>query len=320
MPLRTVKLTEILDILGDVVTAVIGPTERTVTYPAPIHEAQDEFALTFCRYSGSKGLQRIQATKAGVVICEDGQPVDELDSEKTFILVENPRLSFLRLVRALFAESRLTGIHPTAVIDPEAKIHPDTYIGPFTYVGRCEIGAGTVIYGHIHIYSNTQIGCNVTIHAGTVIGADGFGYERNEAGELEKFPHVGGVVIEDDVEIGANTCIDRGVLGDTIVCEGAKVDNLVHVAHNVIIGRHAAVIANAMIGGSTCIGDYAWIAPSACLRDVISIGEGALVGLGALVVKDVPDGVTVMGVPARPAKEYKRMLKALTQLTFEVME
>jgi len=313
---KTIKLAEVLNALGDTVTAVVGSTERVVTHVAPIHEAQDESAITFCRYSGSEGLQRMRATQAGMVICGDDQSVDELaDSGKTFILVDNPRLSFLRLVRALFVEPRPSGIHATAVVHPEAKIHPDAYMGPFTYVGKCEIGAGTVIHGHVHIYSNTRIGRNVTVHAGTVIGADGFGYERNESGELEKFPHVGGVVIEDNVEIGANTCVDRGTLGDTVIREGAKVDNLVHVAHNVIIGRHAAVIANAMLGGSTRIGDYAWIAPSACLRDMISIGEGALVGLGALVVKDVPDGVTVMGAPARPAEEYKRTLKALKQLT-----
>jgi len=315
--METIKLTKVLDALGDAVITVIGPTERIITHPAPIQEAQDERAITFSRHGGAKGLQLIQDTKAGVVICKDDPPLGELaTSGKTFIIVEKPRLSFLRLVRTLFVEPKPRGIHPTAVINPETNIHPDAFIGPFTYVGsKCEIGAGTVIYGHVHIYSKTRIGRNVIIHAGTVIGADGFGYERNERGELEKFPHVGGVVIEDNVEIGANTCVDRGTLGNTVIREGAKVDNLVHIAHNVVVGRHAAVIAHAMVGGSTRIGDYAWIAPSACLRDVISIGERAIVGLGALVVKDVQDGTTVMGVPARPAEEYKLTLRALRQLT-----
>lgn len=147
-----------------------------------------------------------------------------------------------------------------------------------------------------------------------MIGADGFGYQRNESGELEKFPHLGGVVIEDNVEIGSNTCIDRGTLGDTIIREGSKIDNLVHIAHNVIVGRHAIVIAHSMVGGSVRIGDYAWVSPSACLRDVISIGDRSTVGLGAVVVKDVPDGGTVMGTPARPAEEYKAYLKALEKI------
>jgi UDP-3-O-[3-hydroxymyristoyl] glucosamine N-acyltransferase len=122
------------------------------------------------------------------------------------------------------------------------------------------------------------------------------------------------VLIEDGVEIGSNTSIDRGTLGDTILRQGARIDNQVHIAHNVIVGRHAAVIANAMIGGSTTIGDGAWIAPSACVRDGLKIGSNALVGLAALVVKDVPDGATVMGAPARPADEQKRLLAAAAKL------
>jgi UDP-3-O-[3-hydroxymyristoyl] glucosamine N-acyltransferase len=155
----------------------------------------------------------------------------------------------------------------------------------------------------------------VIIHAGTVIGADGFGYERNEDGTFEKFPHLGGVVIEDDVEIGANACIDRGTLAPTRIREGAKIDNLVHIAHNVDVGRHAAVIAHAMIGGGTRIGDYGWVAPCACLRDGIVIGTRSTVGLGAVVTKSIGDDATVMGAPARGASEYKASLDAIKRLT-----
>ena len=195
------------------------------------------------------------------------------------------------------------------MISPSARIGQDVYIGPLCTVGEeVEIGAGAIIHAGVHIYDRVRIGCNVIIHSGTVIGSDGFGYERNEAGELVKFPHIGGVVIEDDVEIGANTCIDRGSLGDTTICRGARLDNLVHIAHNVRVGAHTAVIADAMIGGGTYIGDSAWIAPSVCLRDRITIGARAVVGLGALVTRDVPDGVTVLGAPAREISEQKRLL------------
>jgi UDP-3-O-[3-hydroxymyristoyl] glucosamine N-acyltransferase len=313
--MEEIPLGRVLEYLSAAALRVIGPTDRYVTHPAPIHEAHSELDITFCRKTGVEGVELIRSTGAGVVICSDDLDLDELAARgKTLIVVKDPRLSFLRVVDEFFAEPIAYGIHPTAAIDPEAKVHPNVYVGPFTYIGKCEVGEGTIIYGHTYIYSRTRIGRNVTIHAGTIIGADGFGYQRNEAGELEKFPHIGGVVIEDNVEIGSNTSIDRGTLGDTIIREGAKIDNLVHIAHNVVVGQHAAVIADAMIGGSTRIGDYAWVAPSACVRDVITIGEGATVGLGALVVKDVPDGATFMGAPARPAEEYKALLKKLSEL------
>lgn len=314
--MQPIELGKILEFLEDVVVTVVGPMERVVTYAAPIHEAQDELAITFSKRADAKSLELIRSTRAGVVLCPTEIPVGEFaDTGKTLVAVAAPRLSFLRLVQAYFANPKPRGIHPTTVIDPQAKIEDDVYIGPFTYVGgECEIGKGTVIYGHVHIYPNTQIGRNVIVHAGTVIGADGFGYHRNEDGELEKFPHIGGVIIGDNVEIGANTCIDRGALGNTIIHEGAKIDNLVHVAHNVVVGHHAAVIAHAMVGGSTQIGDQAWIAPCACLRNGISIGDGSVVGLGAVVVKDVADDMTVMGVPARPDGEYKAFLRKMKEM------
>ncbi|HVR40188.1 MAG TPA: UDP-3-O-(3-hydroxymyristoyl)glucosamine N-acyltransferase [Thermoanaerobaculia bacterium] len=310
-----IALRTILDALDPQPAAVIGPIERTVDSAAPITEAASEQAVTFCSKSGAAAAALIGGTKAGVIVCAE-EPDEALwASGKTFVVVSDPRLSFLRIVRRFFEEPVRYGIHATAVIEPGATVHANVRIGPFTYVAEeCSIGEGTVIYGHVHIYPKTTIGRNVTIHAGTVIGADGYGYQRNERGELEKFPHIGGVVIEDDVEIGSNTSIDRGTLGNTIIREGARIDNLVHVAHNVVVGKHAAVIANAMIGGSTTIGDAAWIAPSACLRDRIAIGVGAVVGLGAVVVKDVPDGATVMGAPARDAAEYKELLRKLAAL------
>jgi UDP-3-O-[3-hydroxymyristoyl] glucosamine N-acyltransferase len=214
--------------------------------------------------------------------------------------VANPRRSFIRIVGAFFAPPKPTGVHPTAVVDPRTELGDDVHIGPFACVEAAKVGGGSVIHGHVHIYPGVRIGRNVTIHAGAVIGADGYGYERNEAGVLEKFPHLGGVVIEDEAEIGANACIDRGTLGDTVISEGAKIDDLVYVAHNVTVGRHAAVIALSAIAGGARIGDRAWIAPGATVRDKQSVGADARVGIGAAVLEDVPGGSTVAGVPARP--------------------
>lgn len=314
---EAIELRRVLDLLGDAILHIVGPVERTFTHPAPIHEAQSDQAITFCNRKGAEALDLIRTTRSGVVLCGEDQMLNDLAKyKKTFLVVKNPRLSFLRLLKALFAEPGPHGIHPTAVLDPQAKIDADVYIGPFSYIGKCEIGEGTIIYGHVHIYgSNVKIGRNVVIHANTVIGVDGFGYERNESNELECFPSLGGVIIEDDVEIHSHVNVDRGTLGDTIIGRGTKIDKFCHIGHNVVIGKHCVITAHSFFGGSAQIGDHAWIAPCVCIRDGgIKIGSAAFVGMAAVVTKDIPDGAKVMGAPARPAEEYKTILKLLRNL------
>ena len=199
-----------------------------------------------------------------------------------------------------------------SVVDGTARIDPSATVGPFCVIGPgCVVGAGCVLGPHVCLMQDVVLGDRVLIAGGTVIGADGFGYERNEAGELEKFPHVGGVVIADDVEIGSNTSIDRGTLSPTTIGARARIDNQVHVAHNVTVGEDAAIIAQAMIA------DRAWIAPSATIMNQVTIGADATVGLGAVVVKAVPDGATVMGSPAQADTEFRRSRAALKRLTDE---
>jgi UDP-3-O-[3-hydroxymyristoyl] glucosamine N-acyltransferase len=298
-----------------------GAEHRVIRGPAPITEAGVE-QVSFCGSTAKKPEALLQATHAGLLIVDRALDRDDKALTRAGVAAviesENARLDFMRVIDRFFSPSRPRGIAPSVVIAESAQIADDAYVGPLCSIGEnVEVGAGTVIHAGVHVYDRVRIGRNVTIHAGCVIGADGFGYERDADGVLVKFPHLGGVVIEDDVEIGANTCIDRGSLGDTHVCKGARIDNLVHVAHNTLVGRHAAVIADAMIGGSTRIGDYAWIAPSACLRDRIVIGERAVVGLASVVTKSVPAGRTVMGLPAREQKDQKRLLAKLAQLGAE---
>lgn len=209
-------------------------------------------------------FQKIINSKASIIICEEFFDISSQSINKTLIITDKPRLLFLRILNKFFKRELQPLIHPSAVIYPWVKC-----------------------------------GNNVRIHAGTVIGGDGFGYSRNEAGEMEKFPQLGGVVIGDNVEIGANTCIDRGTLDDTIIESGCKIDNLVHIAHNCHIKKNCVIIAHAMIGGSTVIEEGSWVAPSAAIMNGITIGKGATIGLGAVVLKSVPAGETIVGNPGR---------------------
>jgi UDP-3-O-[3-hydroxymyristoyl] glucosamine N-acyltransferase len=293
-----IKINDLLEPIG-AISQVLGTRERYVSAVSPIGEAKSE-DLTFCNKQGPEGLQKVRDSKAGVVICYDDLPFPEEGfKDKTLILVSNPRLAFMRVLRHCFTEEgSQASVSPTAVVDEEAKIHPSAYIGPNSCIGKCKIGENTVIEGNAYIHSGAAIGRNVIIHANSVIGADGQGYERNERGELEKFHQLGGVIIEDDVEIGSNSTIMKGAMGNTVIGRGTKIDHLCTIGHGVVIGKHCLIIVHSMLGGHCRVGDYAKISLGVCIRNGVKIGRNAEVGMGAVVTKDVGDGKLVYGVPA----------------------
>jgi len=237
---------------------------------------------------------------ADVIFADRAVTEDEFgQSPKLFIICEDPKIEFIRMVQRFFAVKRPSGIHHTAVIHPDAKLGKDVYIGAFATIGRCVIGDSTVILEHCSVHDDVVIGERCWLHPGCRVGTEGFGYVRGESG-LEKFPHVGGVLIGNDVEIGANCCIDRGTLGATIIRTGAKLDNLVHIAHNADIGEETLVIAHTMIAGSVKVGKRVWIAPGSRITNGISVGDDALIGLGSVVLKSIPAEQNWFGCPARP--------------------
>lgn len=170
----------------------------------------DENSLCWLSPNAKNKEEQVNASKAKIILCSLDEQTDHFSS-KLFIKVENPRLIFSRIVKALFADRIEYGIHPTAVIHPDAIISEDVYIGPHCIIGRCHIGRHAVLHGHVVVSDKVKIGMHVTIQANTTIGGVGFGYEKNDQNEFELFPHTGGVVIEDHVDIGANTCIDGGL-------------------------------------------------------------------------------------------------------------
>jgi UDP-3-O-[3-hydroxymyristoyl] glucosamine N-acyltransferase len=307
---RTIE--DVLSALADLSFQVTGQ-DRTfdIVAPCPLNKAIVG-GLTFLRDAGRASLLADLPTPILVLVPIDLEP-DDVPAGVLAIHVDNPRFAFARLVGQVFAVSKpKAGVHVSAVVDASATIHPTASIGANVVIGAgSSIGAESVIHANAVVGDSVQIGRNVVIHSGTVVGADGFGYERGDDGVFEKFPHIGGVVIEDDVEIGSNTSIDRGALQDTVIGRGSKIDNQVHISHNVQIGQHTAVIAQSMIGGSVVIGDFAWVAPSACVMNQRKIGSRATIGLQALVVKDVAIDTTVMGSPAVTQADFRVQRKRM---------
>jgi UDP-3-O-[3-hydroxymyristoyl] glucosamine N-acyltransferase len=258
----------------------------------------------------------------------------EFSSEmKTVIRVANPRIAFAKALAVFFPEPKFAaGIHSSAVVAASAQVDPTAYIGPHCVVGeRVKIGANAVLqsgnnvgadsalgeevnlFPNVTVYPRTQIGKRVRIHAGAVIGSDGFGYVLDGAIH-RKVPQIGNVVIGDDVEIGANASVDRGALGSTVIGKGTKIDNLVQIAHNVQIGEYCIVIAQVGIAGSTKLGQYVILAGQAGVGGHLKIGNQVTIGAQSGVMSDIPDGGKWLGSPAQPDKDFKRQVIALRHL------
>jgi len=261
--------------------------------------------------------------------------VDGIDkaSAKTLIRVPQARIGFAKALTLFFPEPAFApGIHPTAVVSDTAQIDPSAHIGPQCVVGDrvkigakvllqslvhvggdVAIGAETQVFPNVTIYPRTQIGARVRIHAAAVIGSDGFGYVLD--GERHrKIPQVGHVVIKDDAEIGAGVTIDRGALEATEIGKGAKIDNLVQIAHNVVIGDHCIVVAQAGIAGSSKIGSHTVLAGQVGIAGHLKIGSKVTVAAQSGVMHDIPDGEKWFGYPAQPDRQMKRQLLAMQQL------
>ena len=283
-------------------------TFRNVT---TIQQGKEE-DLCYCSFDGDEAISLISRSNAGIILCKrsledsinQGQNQQlQLSSKQQIILVNNPRAAFIRIINKIYPKRIETGTSSTAIISESATIGSGCYIGNNVTIGEsCSIGNNTVISDG-SIVQKSKIGNNCIIEPGVTIGADGFAYERDhETLELERFPHIGGVTIGNNVEICANTSIARGSLSDTIIGDGTKLDALVHVAHNVVIGKNCELTAGTIIGGSTTIGDTCWTGLNSTLKNKIKIGNKVIVGAGALVIDDVLDEDIVAGVPAKSIK------------------
>jgi UDP-3-O-[3-hydroxymyristoyl] glucosamine N-acyltransferase len=252
---------------------------------------------------------------------------------KAIIRVANARVAAAQALALFFPpEAAIAGIHESACIASSAQIDATAHVGPGCVIGEgvrigarshlkggnhvgrdCRLGDDVCLYPNVVLYPRTEIGNRVAIHAGTVIGSDGYGYVFDKGRHL-KMPQVGNVTIHDDVEIGANSAIDRAALGSTVIGQGTKIDNLVHVAHNVVMGQHCLVMGQVGFAGSTQLGDYCVIASQSGIAGHLKLGRQVTVGGKSGVMRDVPAGETVLGMPAVPDKQAKRQWVGIQKL------
>ena len=290
---------QIADFIGG---RVEGNENATVSTFAKIEEGK-EGAITFL--SNPKYTPYIYETKASIVLINEDVQLEKPVSA-TLIRVKNAYECVAKLLQ-MYAASlpKKTGIHPLAFVSESAHIGKDVYIGPFTFVGEgVKIGDGSIINPNVTIYDGCQIGKNVTIHAGSVIGADGFGFAPNTEG-YEKIPQLGIVIIEDNVEIGANTCIDRSTMGQTVIHKGVKLDNLIQVAHNCEIGENTVMSAQVGMAGSTKIGAWCMVGGQAGFAGHIHVADKTMVGAQCGVINNTKgNGENLIGSPAMDPKDF----------------
>jgi UDP-3-O-[3-hydroxymyristoyl] glucosamine N-acyltransferase len=310
----------------------VGPADVTVSGVAPLDRAgPDDLSFLAAR----RYLQYFQRSSAAIVLCKPDLVAEATAGPACRVLVRDPHVALLAVIPVLYPEPAWEpGIHRTAVLGAGVVWQDPVAIGPYAVLGRdvrlgrnVRIGAGAVLgdgvelgddtqlFPQVVCYSGTIVGRRVILHAGVRLGADGFGYVPSKDGKPpRKIPQVGRCIIGDDVEIGANTTIDRGSVDDTVVGPGTKIDNLVQIGHNCRIGARCLIAGQAGIAGSTHVEDDVFLAGQAGLADHVTIGRGARVTVQGGVIGDIDPGATVSGYPARPHREFLRAQGALYRL------
>ncbi len=317
------KLNDLAKMLG---AALSGNGDVEITGVAGIQDA-DTGSITFI--SERHRIKDLEKSRASAAIA----PLDVPAMHMPLLLVKNPRLSFARAIELFYGKpykpsgisdkaSIGSNVHigadpsilPYAVVDDNAKLGDRVTIYPGAYIGKgSTIGSDSIIYANVSIGSGIAIGNRVIIQAGAAIGGDGFGFVT-EAGKHHKIPQVGGVIIEDDVEIGANSTVDRATLGNTVIKKGTKIDNLVQVAHNVTVGEHCILAGQVGISGSCTLGNYVVLGGQAGVADHITIGDQVMAGGGTAITQDVEAGQIVAGYYAMPIRDWLKVQAILPKL------
>jgi UDP-3-O-[3-hydroxymyristoyl] glucosamine N-acyltransferase len=311
---------------------LVGPAEAVVAAIAPLDRAGPD-DLSFL--AAKRYVPYFERSRAALVLCKRDLVAPGSPGPACRVLVADPHVSLLAIIPVLYPDPTwMPGVHRTAIVGPGTVWQDPVAIGPYTVLGSgvrlgknvrlgagCVLGDGVVVGDDVQLfpqvvcYSGTEIGNRVILHAGVRLGSDGFGYVPGRDGALpRKIPQVGRCLIGDDVEIGANTTIDRGSIDDTVIGPGTKIDNLVQIGHNCRIGARCLIAGQAGIAGSTHVEDDVFLAGQAGLADHVTIGRGARVTVQGGVIGDIAPGATVTGYPARNHREFLRAQAALYRL------
>lgn len=319
------RLAELAELVGG---RVEGNPDRVVDAVRSLEAAgpRDLSFLKDPRYRGQAA-----ASAAGALLV--GPSLADASLGRDLVVADDPSYALARLLGALHPEERRPpGVHPTAILDPGCEVHPEAHVGPYAVIGAgsrigagaavlafvalgrgCVVGEGSVLHPHAVLYDGTEVGAGCIVHSGAVLGADGFGY-ATYGGAHHKVPQVGRAVLEDQVEVGANSTIDRAMLGETRIGAGTKIDNLVQVGHNVQVGRHCILCGQAGIAGSTRLGNGVVLAGQSGVSGHIELGDGVQVAAKSAALSSLAPKTVVAGIPAIEMRKWRRQAVLLSRL------
>lgn len=301
---KIVKIQTIINHLENEILIVYGNTNDVYIDNISDQNNVNEFSLDWINSTKNEKQKTAEDSIARVILADPSVIYNEKlkENKKVLIIVNNPREVIAKIIYDFFIEKKQAFIHPSAIISEDAKIDPTAYIEAGCVIGKAVIGENTYIKANTVIEDDVYIGNNCVIQAGVVIGADGLGCSRDRDGTLMKFPHLGGVRIGNNVEIGANSQIARGALSDTIIMDGCKINALCAISHNCVIGNNVWISPCSMLAGAVYLEDNVTIFSKVVIRDHIKVGKNSIIGMGSVVTKDVPENEIWLGNPARRYK------------------
>lgn len=299
--MQNICLVRILEVLGSDVLAVHGNTNDVYVDNLADPEHVTKTTLDWVKESNPHRQSVVENTCARVIIVGESIEYTNVIKEqgKVLVVVKKPRNAIAKIGNAFFVQHPVLGIHPTAIVDEDAVIDEGVSVGPYCVIGKVKIGKGTTIGAYVKIYDSCEIGSNCNIADHVVLGGEGFGYEKDENGDWFKFPQIGGLLIGNNVDVGSFTAIDRGALSVTKIGDNTKIDGKCKIAHNVVVGKNVVFTGGSGAGGSCVIGDNVWVGSAAKIKDWVKIGDGAFLGMGSVVIRNVKPNTKVFGNPAK---------------------